>query len=207
MASRIEEYLRKRLRAEREDRGWSQPEMAKRLSDKGIHTHPTAISKAEAGERAFRIEEVVAAAELFGLSVDALLGRKGGLPDQADHAMSELAETAERIAADLQQIQGRWSRAFGGLEDQFGPLYSYEGYVYGDVPWDMKDKPDAYRRAVLMRLTRDEAMWHLGQASAIVLNVPEYHTMSAAELPEWLRAAADHIAEMRVLKQEQEQEQ
>ena len=65
--------------------------------------------------------------------------------------------------------------------------------------------PDEYRRAVLMRLCRDEAMGQLNQAIAVVLSVTEYRAMTAAELPGALRAAEATIADMKRQKQEQEQ--
>ena len=50
---RIEEYFRKRLRLERDEvRGWSQAELAKMLTARGIDMHPTTIAKIEAGDRA-----------------------------------------------------------------------------------------------------------------------------------------------------------
>ena len=65
----------KRLRAEREQRGWSQADMAERLSDKDIPMHWTTIAKIEAGDRSVRIAEAVGIADLFEVSLDALLGR------------------------------------------------------------------------------------------------------------------------------------
>ena len=54
-----DDYFSKRLRAEREQRGWSQADMAKRLSAKDIPMHWTTIAKIEAGDRSVRIVEAV----------------------------------------------------------------------------------------------------------------------------------------------------
>ena len=45
------------------------------LSDKGFAIFPTTVAKIESRGRAARIDELVAVADLFGISVDALLGR------------------------------------------------------------------------------------------------------------------------------------
>ena len=69
----------KRVKAERERRGWSQAEMAKILSDKGLRPmHPTTVAKIEAGDRSVRINEAVGMADLFEVSMDSLLGRIPG---------------------------------------------------------------------------------------------------------------------------------
>jgi len=70
-----EDYFRNRLRTERGNRGWSQADIAKMLSDKGIRMHWTTVAKIEAGERSVRIDEATAIADLFETSLDALLGR------------------------------------------------------------------------------------------------------------------------------------
>lgn len=199
--------LRKRVRVEREDRGWSQTDLSKRLADNGVHMPSTVISKVELGERALRIEEVAGLADLFGMSVDALLGRTRGLPTQGLRILDELSDTAGAMADELEVIQGRWGRAFGALEDHFGRLYSYQEHAC-DAPWQAKDKSDDYRRAVLMRLCRDEALWYLHGAIGEIRNVQEIRHMSDTELPRALRAAARHIAQMkREMKRQQEQEQ
>jgi ribosome-binding protein aMBF1 (putative translation factor) len=71
-----EDHFAKRLRAEREHRGWSQAEMAKMLSDRGIPMDWTTIAKVEKNDRSVRIDEAAGIADLFGTSVDELLGRK-----------------------------------------------------------------------------------------------------------------------------------
>jgi hypothetical protein len=49
--------------------------MAELLCAKGLTVYPTTVAKMEAGERAARIDEVVAIADVLGVSVDALVGR------------------------------------------------------------------------------------------------------------------------------------
>jgi transcriptional regulator with XRE-family HTH domain len=73
----IDTRFGKRIQTERDRRGWSQVEMAKMLSDRGIQPmHSTTVAKIEAGDRSVRINEAAGIADLFELSLDSLLGRK-----------------------------------------------------------------------------------------------------------------------------------
>lgn len=65
-----EEMLRKNVTRLREQRGWSIQELASRLN-----IDRTYLSKSESGKRSFKVSEVNRLAELFGVSVDYLLGR------------------------------------------------------------------------------------------------------------------------------------
>ena len=65
-----EEILRKTVTRLREQRGWSIQELASRLN-----IDRTYLSKSESGKRSFKVSEVNRLAELFGVSVDFLLGR------------------------------------------------------------------------------------------------------------------------------------
>jgi transcriptional regulator with XRE-family HTH domain len=72
----IDQRFGKRVKAERDDRGWSQADMAKMLSDRGIQPmHPTTVAKIEAGDRSVRINEAVGIADLMDVPLDTLLGR------------------------------------------------------------------------------------------------------------------------------------
>src|SRR5262249_1057098 len=51
----------------REERGWSQAHLAKRLSAIGLDTYKTTVAKLEAGKRPLRIAETFALAQVFGL--------------------------------------------------------------------------------------------------------------------------------------------
>jgi transcriptional regulator with XRE-family HTH domain len=108
-----DDFLGVRVKTERERRGWSQAQMAKMLCANGIQVmHPTTIAKIEAGDRSLRINEAAAIADLFAITVDALLGREGPddstltfalmtLRQYADYAV-ELVEQTQMTAADIQ---------------------------------------------------------------------------------------------------------
>jgi transcriptional regulator with XRE-family HTH domain len=116
-SDRAETRFRKQLRGERERRGWSQADVAKMLSDKGIDgIYPTTIAKLEAGDRAVRIDEAAAIADLFEVSLDALLGRGPQNPqndlaytlrwflDMARHAPNEVWGIAAALRERLEDV-------------------------------------------------------------------------------------------------------
>jgi transcriptional regulator with XRE-family HTH domain len=114
----------KRVKAERETRGWSQAEMAKILSDRGLRPmHPTTVAKIEAGDRSVRINEAVGIADLFKVSMDDLLGRKQGterneltyplrvLRDTARRSAEQVGAMAESIREQLAELPGEFDGA------------------------------------------------------------------------------------------------
>jgi transcriptional regulator with XRE-family HTH domain len=74
--SAVETRFRERVKQERDRRDWSQADLSELLQGRGLeHIYPTTVAKIESGERAVRIDEATAIADLFEVSVDALLGR------------------------------------------------------------------------------------------------------------------------------------
>ncbi|GLP83639.1 helix-turn-helix domain-containing protein [Mycobacterium antarcticum] len=65
------------LKREREARNWTLAHLAKLLCDKGLSMYPSTLAKMEAAgrRREVKVDELVAIAEVFGLSVDTLVGR------------------------------------------------------------------------------------------------------------------------------------
>ena len=94
-----------RVRAERRHRGWTQPELAKILRDKGIDPmHAVTVSKIEAGDRPVRITEALSLAECFGVSVDALLGHSTDPRDDQAYARRVLRDISLRSAQQIHDI-------------------------------------------------------------------------------------------------------
>jgi transcriptional regulator with XRE-family HTH domain len=121
MQSTVEARFRERVRQERDRRGWSQAELSKMLGDKGIKgIYPTTIAKIESGERAVRIDEATALADLFQVSLDVLLGRKQGaernelarplrvLADTARHSSQQVGAMMEAIREQLEELPGEF---------------------------------------------------------------------------------------------------
>jgi transcriptional regulator with XRE-family HTH domain len=120
----VEARFRERVRQERESRKWSQADLAKLLSDKGIKgIYPTTIAKIEGGERAVRIDEAAALAELFDVSLDALLGRRPGvqtnelafqlrlLRDAARQSSQQVWASMETIREQLEELPAEFEGA------------------------------------------------------------------------------------------------
>ncbi|WP_422742151.1 helix-turn-helix transcriptional regulator [Mycobacterium sp. WMMD1722] len=114
-SERIAAQFRNRVKAERDRHGWSQAEMAKRLSDNGIDLHPTTIHKIEKGDRTVRVDEAVGIAELFGVSLDALLGRKASRDDDLLYALRSVLETAQHSAWQVQTAETTMRERAGEL--------------------------------------------------------------------------------------------
>jgi transcriptional regulator with XRE-family HTH domain len=97
----------KRVREERDRRGWSQGELAKRLTERGIHVHASTIAKIESEKkpRAVRLGEAVGIADLFELSVDALLDRQGPDDSTLTFALTVLLSYASGAERQIQQAR------------------------------------------------------------------------------------------------------
>ncbi|MDH6283540.1 helix-turn-helix transcriptional regulator [Prescottella agglutinans] len=70
----VEDRFARRVRAERESRGWTQAQLAEALSEHGIKFHQSAIAKIENRDvdrpRVIRLDEAEALARVFGLSLN-----------------------------------------------------------------------------------------------------------------------------------------
>ena len=117
---RLESQFGQRVRAEREARGWSQEELARRLTAKGLPIHPTTVSKMEwdGKPRAVRIAEVIALAELFRVSTDELLGRS--TPSPADLARVTLLRRVRDVRRILAALETMLSDALVGYAETAG---------------------------------------------------------------------------------------
>ena len=146
--------FRKRFRAEREHRGWSQEQLAKLLSRKGFPFYASTIAKIEAGDRSVGIAEAVAVAEVFEIPLDSLLGRKpraerdleyalGALMDAVYTSRTELHRTARSLRdrledipsdfAELDTLAGHGREVFGHLETAREVLVKLENQLIADM--------------------------------------------------------------------------
>ncbi|BBX72272.1 helix-turn-helix transcriptional regulator [Mycobacterium shinjukuense] len=156
---RVGDQFRERLRCERERRGWSQADVAKRLSDRGVPgIYPTTIAKIEAGDRGARIDEVTAVADLFAVSVDALLGRRIGLENDLAYTFRGVLDTARQSAEQLNSIRST-------LEDRLRELATLDFEGFNDLAADadkalqaFDDASDALGRIAAFRLKPGAAL-------------------------------------------------
>jgi transcriptional regulator with XRE-family HTH domain len=88
----------RRFKKAREVKGWTQTELAKLLAKRGVRVYGSTIAKIEAGARPVKLAELAAAAELFGVSVDALLQRDPRPGSDRVHALLAVADTAMRAS-------------------------------------------------------------------------------------------------------------
>ncbi|MDN5760049.1 MAG: helix-turn-helix domain-containing protein [Tomitella sp.] len=71
---RAEDRFGRRVRTERELRGWTQADLAKHLEEEGVWLHPSAIAKIEHRDadrpRVIRLDEAESISRVFGLTID-----------------------------------------------------------------------------------------------------------------------------------------
>ncbi len=75
------------------------------LRGKDIPMHWTTVAKIEKGERSVRIEEAAAIADLLGISVDALLGRRGRPRSDERYALESLKNTVYQSSSLVSSIE------------------------------------------------------------------------------------------------------
>lgn len=97
-------HFRKKARKARQQRGWSQADLAKRLTDMGIDSmYATTVAKIEAGDREIKLDEAAAMADLFDMSLDELVARdsRKRREDGFTYYVAELRDNARRYASQV----------------------------------------------------------------------------------------------------------
>lgn len=94
----------------REERGWSQSELARRMAEAGWpkYTQMT-VSRTEKGERPIRLNEAESLAEVFGVELFELW-----LPRRA-RIFQATSENVDRLAAQLEELIERYLHEVGRL--------------------------------------------------------------------------------------------
>jgi len=106
-----------RVKHEREVRGWSQADLADRLTAEGAKAYPTTIAKIETRSaerpRSIRLDEATALARIFGASIDDLVGQ----PSEFDlqDAVDLLVSAAGKARDQIQRVSASLAEAFDGL--------------------------------------------------------------------------------------------
>jgi len=167
---------------ERDRLDWSQDELAKRLTASGVPCYASTIAKIESGKRAIKLDEASAMADLFGLSLDSLLGRTGMEDDQA-HALTVLADQAEKTLPDLMGTRETLRRAYQELELQFDFL-AFDRQVATTEAWSFDGLSLEHQRALLMWGARDLAMYQLTEIIACLTEVVAVRSMTPVDIAE-----------------------
>ncbi|MBT2268815.1 helix-turn-helix domain-containing protein [Rhodococcus erythropolis] len=144
-----EESFRRRVKHEREERGWSQADLARKLNEKGGKFHASTIAKIEnlAGDkpRSIRLDEAMQIASAFDMGIENLLGYaidpKYSTTDmirRVEKTMTEISiEVQNRTSqlvlerATVEQIYRRLREETDSLveavvQSEFGEIYSDE---------------------------------------------------------------------------------
>jgi hypothetical protein len=102
----------------------------------------------EKGDRSVRIDEAAAIADIFGMSVDALLGRKSpGLDTDLAHTIRVLQETAQKSMLDVGAM-------LPAIRDRFRDLFELE--------FDGREQLESEGKRAVESLTEaQEALWHI----------------------------------------------
>jgi transcriptional regulator with XRE-family HTH domain len=115
-----ETRFRERVQQERRQRKWSRADLAKMLQSKGFeHIYASTVAKIEYGERSVRIDEATAIADLFEVSVDALLGRNV-------ERRSDLAYTLRFVQDIARQSSQQAAAIADALGDSLADLDAFE---------------------------------------------------------------------------------
>jgi transcriptional regulator with XRE-family HTH domain len=118
--SPAENRFRERVKQERIGHHLSQADLAKLLRHKGLEKiYATTVAKIESGDRSVRINEAEALADLFEMSIDALLGRTAPKND-VRYAARALHDAVEQAAWQVETIEA-------GVRDRLAELKAFPG--------------------------------------------------------------------------------
>ncbi len=82
-----------------------------------VEMHHTTLAKIEKGERPIRAVEAATMADLFGVSLDALLGRRVGLANELADMVTQLQQAASRGVSDIGALAGQLQSLYRDLGD------------------------------------------------------------------------------------------
>lgn len=89
------------LKAYREDRGWSQQELADKLADNGVRIFRQAVQSIEKGERTLKLSEAVALANLLHIRAERLVS---GPIDRLTATVAQLVGDSAELSASLKTV-------------------------------------------------------------------------------------------------------
>lgn len=131
-----EDNFGRRLRREREERGWTQAELAQKLAEKGLSIHPSSIAKIELRDverpRNVRLDEASAIAAVLGVTLDELLRPSDDVEKLAVHlwklasivrddldAIDDFVDEIAAIVGAMPQEEAAKARGLYALDDVY----------------------------------------------------------------------------------------
>ncbi len=117
-----EQILARRMRVEREARGWSFSAMARAMTDAGAPMPPNAVSRIESGERRIQFDEVVALMRVLGTDIvnvatDVDVLNAQDLRERAAEIEDTMAELREAAGVLVRSTRDLWAAAFRAGRD------------------------------------------------------------------------------------------
>lgn len=97
-----ESLLAWHIKVQRQDRGWSQAELAERLAAAGLPLHATAVTRIESGKRGISLNEFVQIATAFEVSPEELIA---SLRTQAEFGLALEVEMQRQNEEPLTPIE------------------------------------------------------------------------------------------------------
>ncbi|MER6307811.1 MULTISPECIES: helix-turn-helix transcriptional regulator [unclassified Streptomyces] len=141
---RGEENAAVRIKLEREARGWGTNALSDRLVEAGFEMNPSAVWRIENRKRRVNLDEAIGFAEVFGISLESLIGP----PKMAQHARAmELVEQIRRAFRETQRANLAFSEARDALDrylDEHPDIYEeVDNAVKQAIAEEIADNPDS----------------------------------------------------------------
>ncbi len=111
------------------------------LADRGVSTYATTVAKIEGGDRAVRIDEAVAIADVFGMSLDAFLGR-------GQSSEAQLVDVLRTLQSTARQATEFATASAAALRDRSAELAAFQFEGRDDLIADTEATCDALTQAV-----------------------------------------------------------
>lgn len=118
-----EQRFARLVRWAREQRGWSQDELARQLKAAGLPLHQTGLARLEAGDRGIRLNEAAVISKVIGLGLDAFGGAQGGISAiTSDEEAEEISELIDRMQVQKLATQEELKQLHQDYEEQVTKL-------------------------------------------------------------------------------------
>jgi transcriptional regulator with XRE-family HTH domain len=95
----------------REERGWSQGKLGRKLAPLGFEMHQTTVAKLEAGGRPIRLNEAAAIAEVFGVSLWDLVHGEGPQELVNQHPQAVALRQMSKLESQIDDVSERLNGA------------------------------------------------------------------------------------------------